>query len=410
MSVFLKKTKKIIPSTIHLPASKSESNRVLIIKALSGEDFSIENLSEARDTQTLLRLLNSDDKTLDVMDAGTTMRFLTSYYSLTNKKRIITGTNRMKQRPISILVDALRSIGAEINYPEQNGFPPVETISFNSQRESKISIAGDVSSQFISALLMIAPVLEKGLSLELTGRIGSRPYIEMTLHILSHFGIDHKWADNTIVIEPQNYKPATFRVSPDWSAASYWYSIVALAEEAELHLPGLSDQSFQGDKIIASIMDNLGVGTVYEDSGITLHKKNSNNEFEWDFSSCPDLAQTVAVTAALKGTTLHMKGIESLRIKETDRIDALQKELGKINAGLMEIGNGQWVVIPNKNGKLSESYNFMTYDDHRMAMAFAPVATLTNVNIRDHTVVRKSYPGFWNDLAIAGMDVTIMNP
>ncbi len=408
MPVFLKKTKKLIPSTIHLPASKSESNRVLIIKALSGFDFKIENLSPATDTQTMLKLISSEDKTLDVIDAGTTMRFLTAYCSIRNLNKILTGTERMQERPIGTLVDALRSVGASINYLNKEGFPPVETIEFKEQKNNRISIPGNISSQFISALLMVAPILEKGLTIELKGKISSRPYIEMTLNIMEFFGVTHDWVKNSIQIPPQKYKSRVFKVSPDWSAAGYWYSLVSISEEAELHLPGLSLDSYQGDKVIAQLMENLGVKSVFDERGVTLIKKDSVAEYSWDFSNCPDLAQTAAVTAAVKGVTLHMTGIESLRIKETDRISALQKELGKFGAGLLEVNAGEWVVIQTRKKKIPESCNFETYNDHRMAMALAPLATVTNVNIDDPKVVRKSYPGFWKDLAIAGMDVTII--
>ena len=408
MPVFLKKIKKIIPSTIFLPASKSESNRALIINALAKGDSIIENLSEARDTQIMLKLLGADDKTLDVLDAGTTMRFLTAFFSVTNSNKILTGTERMRQRPIGILVDALKRIGVEIEYMEKDGFPPIEIKRFAGQITNEVAVSGETSSQFISALLMIAPVMEKGLTITLTGKVASRPYIDMTLGIMKEFGVTASWDGNIIRISHQDYKPVSFGVAPDWSAASYWYSIVALAEEAELHLPGLFENSYQGDKVIAAIMEHLGVHTTYEPTGIVLSKKDHKQELSWDFSNCPDLAQTVAVTAAAKGITLKMTGIESLRIKETDRVAALRKELGKIGTGLMEMSQGEWLVIPGAKGHIPESCNFETYEDHRMAMAFSPLAMVSNVNIQDHTVVRKSYPGFWKDLAVAGMEVTII--
>ncbi len=408
MPVFLKKVKKILPVSIQLPSSKSESNRALVINALAGSQTGIENLSQARDTQTMIRLLNSDSKLLDVLDAGTTMRFLLAYFSIKNINKILTGTERMQERPVGILVEALRSLGVSIRYLNKEGFPPVEILGFQHQEKDQISIPGNISSQFISALLMVAPLLPEGLTLELTGKIASRPYIEMTLAIMEHYGVAHEFNRNQVKILPQVYTSKPFRVSPDWSAASYWYSLVALAEEAEIRLPGLLPSSYQGDKVIVEIMDKMGVATIFESNGIHLRKKDHTPEFRWDFSNCPDLAQTAVVTAAAKGITLTLTGIESLRIKETDRILALQKELNKFHAGLMEINPGEWSVIPVKEGYFPESCQFESYGDHRMAMALAPLVMVTNVNINDHRVVTKSYPGFWNDLAVAGIDVTIV--
>ena len=255
MPVFLKKTKKIPLTSIQLPSSKSESNRALIINALSGSKTTVENISDARDTQTMVKLLRSDEKVMDVLDAGTTMRFLIAYCSVLNLNRVLTGTERMQERPVGILIEALRELGANINYLRKEGFPPVEILSFPQQFKDHISIRGDVSSQFISALLMIAPVLPRGLTLELTGKIASKPYITMTLGIMNYYGIKFNWEENVIAIRSQPYVSKAFRVNPDWSGASYWYSLVALAEDAEIFLPGLTDKSFQGDKVISEIMN-----------------------------------------------------------------------------------------------------------------------------------------------------------
>jgi 3-phosphoshikimate 1-carboxyvinyltransferase len=407
MPVFLRKTKIIRPAIIKLPSSKSESNRALVINALAGSKTIVQNISEARDTQTMLRLLNSNDKTMDVLDAGTTMRFLIAYCSVLNLNRILTGTDRMLERPVGILIDSLCELGANIRYVQKEGYPPVETISFPRQIRDHISIRGDVSSQYISALLMIAPVLRNGLTLELTGKIGSRPYIGMTLGIMKNFGIRSDWNENIIKVEPQPYIPASFNVQPDWTGASYWYSLVALADQAEIFLPGLSDKSFQGDVVISEIMNFLGVKSEFNKEGVILTKQDSLKEFSWDFTDCPDLAQTVAVCAASKGIKFHFKGLESLRIKETDRILALQKELSKIGAIFQEVTPHEWILYPVEKSLLPSSAVFETYDDHRMAMAFTPLVTQMDITIHNHTVVKKSYPGFWKDLERTGIEIKI---
>ena len=384
-----------------LPASKSISNRALIINALAGDGASLHNLSDANDTQLMLRLVGSSDRTIDVEDAGTTMRFLTAYFAVTGKKKILTGTDRMMERPIALLVDALRELGATINYLGKEGFPPHETLGFSGQRVSTIRIRGDVSSQYISALMMIGPLLPQGLTLELTGRIGSRPYIEMTAAIMKHFGVDCAFSDNTVVIPHQSYKPAPFTVESDWSAASYWFSFASLAAEAAIALPRLSTDSLQGDSAVVNIMKSLGVTASLKNGLLYLTKTNELKEVSWDFTHCPDLAQTIAVVCAARGVKGHFTGLESLRIKETDRIAALQNELRKINADLVEENSERWTLIPST--KLPAQARFETYKDHRMAMAFAPLATLMDVDIENPAVVRKSYPNFWNDIASFGV-------
>ncbi len=385
------------------PASKSESNRVLIIDALCGMQSDLQNLSNARDTQTMIRLLKSTDKTLDVLDAGTTMRFLTAFTAITGRESILTGTKRMRERPIRLLADALASLGAEINYLENAGYPPIEIKPFNKEnvRTNHIKIRGDVSSQYITALLMVGPVLPQGLRLELEGKIGSRPYIEMTLALMKHFGVEAEWQDNTILISPQSYTPATYKVESDWSAASYWYSIAALAENARIELKGYKQHSFQGDKSIVGIMDRLGVRTTFEADGLLLEKGQVASEFSYDFTDSPDLAQTIAVVCAVKGIPGILSGLESLRIKETDRIAAIQNELRKFGSDLIELEKD--VTYQVKPGTFHVSGQIVdTYKDHRMAMAFAPLALLGNIEIENPSVVEKSYPHFWEDLKIAG--------
>ncbi|MEX2512494.1 MAG: 3-phosphoshikimate 1-carboxyvinyltransferase [Cyclobacteriaceae bacterium] len=383
---------------IPLPSSKSESNRVLVIDALTKGTNLITNLSEARDTQTMIRLLKEDPQTYDVLDAGTTMRFLTAYLALSDKKRVLTGTPRMCERPIGVLVDALREIGAEIEYQGREGFPPIKTKGFEGQQKQKLQIRGDVSSQYISALLMNAPLLPKGLVLELTGKIGSRSYIVMTLELMKKFGMDYGFEGPIISIQPQKYRPTTFAVESDWSGASYWFSLLACAREGEFFLHGLKADSLQGDAKIVEIMNQLGIDSQFEENGIRLKKKAISGLKQFDFTHCPDLAQTVAVTSAVVGEKCVFTGLESLRIKETDRILALQQELAKIGAKLEEGDNGEFTLVPATH--IPEKVQIHTYDDHRMAMAFMPLMARTHVVIEEPEVVNKSYPSFWKHCAL----------
>lgn len=377
---------------------------MLVLNALSPKPEILYNLSEANDTQLMYRLLQSKEETIDVEDAGTTMRFLTAYFSLTNRSKILTGTNRMKERPIGILVEALRTLGATIDYLEKPGFPPLRTRGFAGQQTHTIRIRGDVSSQFISALMMTAPTLPQGLTLELEGRIGSRPYIEMTAALMENFGITVEFTGNSIRIPSGTYQAKPFTVESDWSGASYWFAFAALSAEAEILLPRLSENSLQGDKAIAEIMKALGVEPHWSDGNLKLTKGKQEKELSWDFTHCPDLAQTVAVVCAAKGVVGHFTGLESLRIKETDRILALQHELQKIGADLVEKDGARWELVPSP--KLPSSAAFHTYKDHRMAMAFAPLATLMDVEIENPNVVRKSYPRFWEDVRSVGFTLT----
>lgn len=402
-----------VRATIPLASSKSESNRALIIDALTGFQCDLQNLSTARDTQTMIRLLKSDDQgriggpaepsTADVLDAGTTMRFLTAYFSATGQKKIMTGTPRMCERPIGILVDALRTLGADITYLKKDGYPPLQINGFTPSESNRLSIRGDVSSQYISALVMIAPTLPNGLTLELTGAIGSRPYIEMTLEQMTYFGADVQadWEKNIITVGPKPYVPKPYAIESDWSGASYWYSVAALAEDeaTELELLGLKAKSLQGDSAIVDIMRSLGVESTFTESGVIMTKRPPEASLEWDFTDCPDLAQTVAVCAATKGIPLILTGIESLKIKETDRIAALQAELQKIGAELVEVETNTRYIVRQFSIRPETTATIATYDDHRMAMAFAPVAMQQEIVIEEPGVVAKSYPSFWDDMA-----------
>jgi 3-phosphoshikimate 1-carboxyvinyltransferase len=402
-SVIVNPPTQPIRTEIRLASSKSESNRALIINALTQFKGQLENISSARDTQTMMRLLQSSDVVADVLDAGTTMRFLTAYFAVTNQHKTMTGTPRMCERPIGILVDALRILGANITYKQNEGYPPTELNGFQYSGQNHLTIRGDVSSQYISALLMIGPMLPDGITLELTGEIGSRPYIEMTLQQMRAFGVNHEanWEAKTIRVPAQHYTPTHYAIESDWSGASYWYSLVALAKDAEVELLGLKENSLQGDSAIVQIMAHMGVKSAFTKRGVLLTKIPAEKAFVWDFTDCPDLAQTVAACAAVAGIEVTMTGIESLKIKETDRVGALQAELPKIGGELVELEHNTKYIVRQKADTPaipSSTPVIETYDDHRMAMAFAPVGMVFPVEISEPHVVAKSYPSFWDDL------------
>jgi 3-phosphoshikimate 1-carboxyvinyltransferase len=349
-------------------------------------------------------LVRSADQEINVIDAGTTMRFLTAYFSLTDQHKVLTGSARMKERPIGLLVDALRSIGATIKYLGQEGFPPIETRGFKKQIADKVTVPGNVSSQYVSALMMVAPALPSGLTISLTGKIGSRPYIEMTASLMQHFGHQVYFEGQMIRIPNGRYSPVPYRVEPDWSGASYWFGFTALAQQADLLLPGVEPESRQGDIAIVEIMKHLGVKSDFAKEGLRLTKSSASSSISWDFADCPDLAQTVLPVCAVLGINGTFRGLESLIIKETDRIAALQAELGKIGATLLTTVPGQWTLTPGNLSSL-RSLEFETYHDHRMAMGLAPLATVMDLTIHDPQVTNKSYPTFWDDMRTIGFVV-----
>jgi 3-phosphoshikimate 1-carboxyvinyltransferase len=405
---------KNINTEITLTGSKSESNRALIISALSDGLVKINNLSDAADTVTLNHILHEvkaaalkeEPLTVDVGHAGTAMRFLTAFLSIKKGDFHLTGSGRMKERPIKLLVDALNTLGAKITYDGEEGFPPLNIHSEFQQITPSVRIQGNISSQYLSALLMIAPALPLGLSLEITGELTSTPYLKMTLQMLEEAGVTHEWNENIIVIKPQNFVESTFIVEPDWSASSYWYSIAALADSASISLPNLKVKSLQGDSKIQEIMQIFGIHTSRNGNGILLIKDSDQilDQEILDLKDCPDLAQTIIVCAAAKGINLKFTGLETLKIKETDRIKALQTELQKIGVQLIE--DQEIYTLNCQNLNFPKSVTFATYDDHRMAMAFAPLSFYINhVEIEDFMVVEKSYPDYWNDLKLAGFKV-----
>ena len=392
-----------IHTTIQLPSSKSISNRALIINALGNGTHHPENLSDCDDTRVMIRALNDDKETIDIMAAGTAMRFLTAYLSVTPGTRIITGTERMQQRPIQVLVNALRELGADIEYVANDGFPPLR-ITGRELRKDTISLPGNVSSQYISALLMIAPVLTNGLTIRLTGDIISRPYINLTLQLMNDFGVRAEWTDDhRLKVEPQAYHSIPFYVESDWSAASYWYQIVALSKEAEVTLPGLFKDSYQGDSQVAGIFRSLGVETIYKDKAVILKKNGKSVErLDYDFINQPDLAQTFVVTCALLNIPFRFSGLQSLKIKETDRMAALITEMRKLGYILHET-DGSVLSWEGERCTPEEHPAIDTYEDHRMAMAFAPTClALPEILINNPQVVSKSYPRYWEDLRQAG--------
>ncbi|WP_125932526.1 3-phosphoshikimate 1-carboxyvinyltransferase [Hymenobacter glacialis] len=349
---------------------------------------------------------------LDAEDAGTVMRFLTAYLTVTDWRGQLTGTPRMQERPIAVLVEALRQAGARISYLNNDGYPPLELAGFTAApatvEPTALAVRGDISSQYISALLMVGPRLPGGLRLQLTGHVGSRPYINMTVALMQLFGAACTTQGNTLLVQPGAYQPTDYTVESDWSAASYWYSLVALAPAgSEITLPGLRQTSLQGDQAIVAMMAHFGVETTFLPDAVHLRQHAAASQSQplaFDFTDCPDLAQTVAVVAAARGIPVDMTGLESLRIKETDRIAALQMELAKFGGGLQEVAEGRFRA--ESNGFAVNGQSVATYHDHRMAMAFAPLAMCGPLSIESSTVVKKSYPQFWKELARSGFTAT----
>lgn len=395
-----------IKATIQLPASKSISNRALIINALAESNCIPDNLSDCDDTRVMIKALTQDEETIDIMAAGTAMRFLTAYLSVTPGERIITGTTRMQQRPIQILVNALRELGAEINYINNEGFPPLR-IKGTELKGNEITLKGNVSSQYISALLMIAPALKNGIVLHLSGEIISLPYINLTLQLMQDFGAKAAWtSSDSISVAPQPYTSIPFTVESDWSAASYWYQIAALSPKTEIELLGLFRNSYQGDSRGAEVFSRLGITTEFTTKGVKLKKTGKTpKRLEEDFIDIPDLAQTFVVTCALMNIPFRFTGLQSLKIKETDRIAALRNELKKLGY-LIEEENDSVLMWNGERCEPEETPVIATYEDHRMAMAFAPaIICHPTMQIADPQVVTKSYPGYWKDLKQAGFQI-----
>jgi 3-phosphoshikimate 1-carboxyvinyltransferase len=401
-------------ATITLDGSKSISNRALIILALCDAnpgDY-LTHLSTSNDTTTLLRLLGTRHQTdtFDAGDAGTVFRFMAAYLATQQGTQILTGSKRMLERPIGPLVTALRSLGADIEYLGQEGYPPLQigTPAGLGAQQHQLRINAGVSSQFLSALLMIGPYLPNGLELIPEGNMVSRPYLDMTMNLMRTFGATCEWHEDRIVVAPGTYTPRPFRVEADWSAASYWYSFVALSDGATLRLNGLDKISVQGDAVLSEMMTAFGVTSEFDQEGVVIRKNGPSRQmFEWDFIECPDIAQTLAVTCAARGMQGLFTGLETLSIKETDRIAAIKQELQKIGSDFVKLPPRFNKKAPEKTFYMvdgpavipaNQPPSFATYGDHRMAMAFAPLALLGDIVIENPGVVAKSYPGFWEDV------------
>ena len=409
------KAPQVLNQTIKLPASKSISNRALIIHALSGGAILPNNLSDCDDTTVIIDALQNNPHEINIKAAGTAMRFMTAFLSVKDgEEHVLTGTERMKHRPIGVLVDALRHLGADISYVGDEGFPPLR-IKGRKLEGGLLEVPGNISSQYISALLMIGPTLKNGLTLRLTGDVISRPYIDLTLWTMREFGADADWSDfETISVAPKPYKERTYFIENDWSAASYWYEMMALSthEDDEIRLEGLMDGSKQGDSSVRYIFSLLGVKSTFESrkegvpTTVTLrHTNRCVPRLEYDFVNSPDLAQTFVVCCALKNVHFHFTGLSTLKIKETDRIEAMKKEMRKLGYVIHDKNNSELIwdgerCMPEIEGGID------TYEDHRMALSFAPASLcIDGLSINNPQVVTKSYPHFWEDIKSAGFEV-----
>lgn len=411
MNLKLHKASSINHSTIHLPGSKSISNRILIIKALSGLDFTISNSSDSDDTKHLNEALEhyKNSNLINVGHAGTDMRFLTAFLSLKNGSYELTGSDRLQQRPVKDLVEVLKTLGADISYKNKEGYPPL-LISGKQLSGGKVEISGSVSSQFITALLLVAPYFTNGLELTIIGDLVSKPYVNMTIELMKDFGASVIWKDHEICVQPApyTYTKKEFLVESDWSAASYYYSIVALSKlNTSLSINGLFQKSLQADSVCAEIYKNFGVTTSYSENEITITKSAavSKSELEYNFIECPDIAQTVVCTSVGLQIPFTFTGLQTLKVKETDRIVALKNEFTKFGIELVVSDNSiQWLVTKSLN---NSSVSIATYNDHRMAMSFATLSVLLEeVIIEDANVVSKSYPLFWEHLKSIGINQT----
>lgn len=407
MNIQLSFPSETLSGSISITGSKSESNRLLLLQALY-PGIHIHNLSNSDDTQVLQKALSSEGGKIDVHHAGTAMRFLTAYYaSQEGKEVILTGSERMQDRPIKVLVKALRDLGADITYLDKEGYPPLK-INGKRLAHNEVTVDSSISSQYISALMLIGPSLPDGLVIRLEGKMTSVPYIEMTLNLLRECGFEGSFKNNEIRINPALDLPEVdVVVESDWSSASYFYSMIALSREGKIRLSSFKENSYQGDRIVAGIYKQLGVETVFEDDQIVIEKSRSKRPRSIDLDLCdsPDLAQTIAVTCFAMGIKCTIKGLHTLRIKETDRLQALKSELTKLG-GDVQVTSDSFHLSPTTH--IHSGTKIETYNDHRMALAFAPLALKTSLEIVDSEVVSKSFPGFWEDLEKLGFSVKKM--
>jgi 3-phosphoshikimate 1-carboxyvinyltransferase len=404
MDFLISHTSKSINADLILPPSKSISNRALIIQALCQSKPKLLNLAQSSDTKSLVQALQTTSKTIDIGDAGTSMRFLTAYLSQQEGSYILTGSDRMKERPIGHLVEALNSIGADINYLEKDGFPPL-AINGKALEGGKVDISTSVSSQFVSALLLIAPTLKKGLSLSLKGELLSKPYIKMTLDIMRYFGIQSSWINNTIQVEPQNYVSKDLKVESDWSALAFILQAMSIAKSAQVSISGLSKDSWQGDSYVLNLFEKFGLQYEFKDEKLYLKKLNKdlNGDYNVNLIDTPDLAQAYCCTLSALSKSAKIKGLNNLKLKESHRLKALHMELNKI---------GQHSRYSEDTIQLESSVlhtpteSFDSHNDHRMAMCLAPFALLFDIKIKNIEVVNKSYPSYWEDLKKMGFTIS----
>ncbi|WP_179316170.1 3-phosphoshikimate 1-carboxyvinyltransferase [Winogradskyella undariae] len=408
MDISIQKSKLKNHQQVQITGSKSESNRLLLLQALYPQ-ISIDNLSNSDDSEVMQKALRSEDELIDIHHAGTAMRFLTAYFSIQKgRETIITGSQRMKERPIKILVDALIALGADITYLENEGVPPLK-IRGKKLIKNKVTLEANVSSQYISALMLIASKLENGLELTLEGKITSVPYINMTLSLLISIGVEASFIDQTITVKPSisELKPQTLTVESDWSSASYFYSVIALSEiGTEITIASYKQESLQGDSVLSNIYKSFGVSTSFKDKSIRLQKIDkvkSTSIIELDLKNAPDIAQTIAVSAFGLGLECNMIGLHTLKIKETDRLVALKTELEKLGAEVIITDKSLHLKASNS---INSHIKIPTYNDHRMAMAFAPLGLKVPITIEDADVVSKSYPQFWEDFKSIGFNIS----
>ncbi|NBU80332.1 MAG: 3-phosphoshikimate 1-carboxyvinyltransferase [Flavobacteriaceae bacterium] len=418
MNLLLKSSTINLQSAISITGSKSETNRLLLLQALY-PNLTLENTSNSDDSEVMFKALNIDDELIDIHHAGTAMRFLTAFFAIQeNREVVLTGSSRMKERPIKILVDALRQLGAEISYEENEGFPPIR-IKGEKLKQNKVSLPANVSSQYISALLLIAPKLENGLELTLEGEITSVPYIKMTLALLNEIGVETSFVENKIIVKPfvtpsavEGLNPKSLIIESDWSSASYFYSIIALSEiGTEITLTSYKKNSLQGDSALSEIYKNFGVETVFDNNKIHLKRFQIQipipKSLILNLNNSPDIAQTIAVTCFGLGLGCHLTGLHTLKFKETNRLEALKTELSKLGASV-SVTNVSLTLqsySPSLEGCPKGGVAIKTYQDHRMAMAFAPLAMKTDIIIQEAEVVSKSYPNFWIDLKKIGLTI-----
>ncbi len=405
MNIRLNRIVTIEKAHLTISGSKSESNRLLLLQMLY-PNIALEHVSVSDDSEVMTKALVSKENTIDIHHAGTAMRFLTAYFAIQeNREVVLTGSARMKERPIQVLVDALRQLGADISYEENEGFPPLR-IKGKRLSKNEVTVAANVSSQYISALLLIAPKLENGLQLTLEGQITSMPYIQMTLDLLHRIGAKTTCNQNKITVYPKtdNTQPITLAIESDWSSASYFYSIIALSTEGtQITLSNFKENSLQGDAALVEIYKQFGVETTFTGNSITLRKVNYQlSIINYQLNNTPDIAQTIAVTCFGLGLACRLTGLHTLKIKETDRLSALQNELIKLGAIVTVTDDS---LILEASTEIHPNIKIATYNDHRMAMAFAPLALKTPITIEDVEVVSKSYPNFWNDLKTIGFDM-----